>query len=171
MNTEYTWLDFVSDITVTKISHPIYGIFDKQEFINIYGEAMKNLDGTTASDYVSFYYERNPVDNSHLCFQDEDAELDIRDLLIEFGTDPELQEICEGSPREQKKTFTIKVDIPKKEPKQKKKRKPMLTIEHLIRCKLRSLETTLTKEPEKRNHDKIMRTINGLEEDFRKLLA
>lgn len=60
-----TWEAASVDPSIQSFEHPLFGTpFDKRSFAEMFGPVLEQLDGSSASDYIDFYFTRSPVDPS-----------------------------------------------------------------------------------------------------------
>lgn len=92
-----TWIQIQADLTIDCIEHPITGfLMPKEEFSTEFELVLKELDGTTASDYFDFYLDRCPIIRSAYRFRDSDAKEDFIDACIDLGLLPTFKETLQG---------------------------------------------------------------------------
>ena len=89
LDLHFTWDMCLSDISIDTLEHPLYGTaFAKKEFGNMFKSVVIKLDGTTASDYISFFFIRNTINPNNLVFCDSDAREDFLEWAQEENCIP-----------------------------------------------------------------------------------
>lgn len=78
---------------------PFSGTIEWADFIDMYPDIIKEMDGTCRENCLLFYYEKNIV-NQVYSFRDEDAEFDIANILgIDMNITVEGESIQEKNSR------------------------------------------------------------------------
>jgi len=104
LDLQFTWDMCISDKSIDTLEHPLYGTaFSKQEFGKMFNSVVKMLDGTTASDYVSFFFVRDTVNINNLVFCDSDAREDFLEWAHEENCIPSRKEVAQGEDDSDKK--------------------------------------------------------------------
>lgn len=89
------WVDVLEDASVEYVEHPVYSALrSKHDMAVEMGAVMRHLDGTTMSDFVDFFWCRDPTDTSVLRIRGSDERHDLTDWAIDEGCLPPL-----GRPR------------------------------------------------------------------------
>ena len=90
----HTWKDVLNDIEICTLEHPAYEWdMDKLTFYDCFKSICDQLDGSTMSDYISFFYLSTPLCPSSLKFHDDDARQDFLDWAIDENCLPPLGEL------------------------------------------------------------------------------
>ena len=90
----HTWIDILGDFQINTLEHPAYEWdMDKNTFYDCFKAICDQLDGSTMSDYISFFYISSPLCPSSLRFRDEDARQDFLDWAIDENCLPPLGEL------------------------------------------------------------------------------
>ena len=92
-----TWNLCVADASINTLEHPLYGgAFAKQDFGQMFEQVVYKLDGTTASDYISFFFIRDTINKTNLVFCDDDAREDFLEWAEEMNCIPSRKEVAQG---------------------------------------------------------------------------
>jgi hypothetical protein len=95
---QVTWIQVLNDVTITALEHPFLNTTMSKEIMgDEFGAVLTQLDGATLSDFVDFFYRRDPVDPSILRFIGETERADIFDWAVEEGCAPPLGRIHDGT--------------------------------------------------------------------------
>jgi len=79
---------------VCSLSDPLTGtLLPRELFEDSYGQVLRQLDGTTMSDYFSFFFCEDPTHAGHWIFRDEDARNDFIEWCVAEGLLPSLEEV------------------------------------------------------------------------------
>lgn len=86
---------------------PFSGSLTWIDYVNMYPNIITEMDGTCRENCLSFYYEKNVVNQAYE-FRDEDAEMDIADILgIDMNITVEGESIQEKETRMSKSCNNI----------------------------------------------------------------
>lgn len=103
MSFNKTWNDIINDDSIELFEHPIFNtLIPKEEFYEEFGKVLDLLNGETMTDYVDFFFQRDPVNKSNFKFVGENEKMDFYDWAVEEGCLPELKEIQQGESQEDK---------------------------------------------------------------------
>jgi hypothetical protein len=92
-----TWKQIEQNKDIDLIEHPLTGfLMPKSEFMLEFDLCLKEMDGTTASDYFDFYFERCSIIKSAYRFKDDDSKQDFIDACIDLGLMPSFAETLQG---------------------------------------------------------------------------
>lgn len=99
-----TWLNIKNDRNVESFEHPIYNsIISKDEFEEEFKPLLEMLDGTTMTDYIDMFYEKDIILESNFKFIGENEKMDFYEWAVELNCLPQLKEIQEGEDEKIKK--------------------------------------------------------------------
>ena len=92
-----TWNMCLTDNSIGSLEHPLFGTaFAKNSFGEMFSPVVRLLDGTTESDYISFFFIRDCMNSSNLVFCDNDAREDFLEWIQEEGCVPTWKEVTQG---------------------------------------------------------------------------
>lgn len=95
--TQITWTTVLADKTIKTIQDPVsFSCIDKEVYHDSYKQFLLTLDGQDLTSFVDFYFQKSPVDKTHLEFVDEDARLDFFDFLHDHGLIPGFEVLANG---------------------------------------------------------------------------
>ncbi len=98
-----TWIKAKVDDSCSLIEHPLLStLIPKEEFEIEFGLFLNELDGSTASDYFDFYFERCYINKNIFRFRDEDAKTDFLEACMDLNIIPSMKEILSGESKEDK---------------------------------------------------------------------
>lgn len=101
-NSMKTWKTVQRDDTVDCIEHPLTGVLmPKGEFADEFALFLVELDGTTASDYFDFYFDRCSIICTAYRFRDDDSKQDFIDACIDLGLLPSFKETLQGENKDE----------------------------------------------------------------------
>ena len=79
------WNDVKNDLSIELLEHPIYNSFIPKDIFEIEFKSLLDLlDGTTMTDYIDFFYEKDTVLTTSLRFVGENEKLDFYELAVEL---------------------------------------------------------------------------------------
>jgi len=97
------WVKVKVDDSIHLIEHPLLStLIPKDEFESEFELFLRELDGTTASDYFDFYFERCYINNNTYRFRDNDSKEDFIEACIDLEIIPTMKEILGGEMKEDK---------------------------------------------------------------------
>ena len=98
-----TWRHIQADVTVDCIEHPLTGfLMPKSEFAAEFDLCLKEMDGSTCSDYFDFYFERCAIIKTAYRFRDDDSKQDFIDACMDLGLLPTFTETLQGESHQSK---------------------------------------------------------------------
>ncbi len=106
------WSEAFIDPSIASFQHPLFDtVFSKEIFVDMFRVVLEQLDGTSAADYVDFFFERSPVESSTLVFTGDDERRDFLDWAIEKGCIDEVSARMGESAEEMASREAIKKKI------------------------------------------------------------
>ena len=89
-----TWNIAIQEPQIMYFQHPVFQTQVKKDlFQQEFRTLLQQLDGTTMSDYIDFYYKPDIIDPTMYIFIDEDAKEDFFDFAVETDCIPSLKSI------------------------------------------------------------------------------
>lgn len=145
------WNDIKNDLSIELLEHPIYNSFvSKGVFEMEFKPLLDLLDGTTMTDYIDIFYEKDSILTTSLRFIGENEKLDFYEWAVELECLPTLIEIHEGESTNDKNN--------------RKEDEKNIRLEHNKQAK----EIQLQKQ--KKNKDKELVTLYSIKNNIQKLL-
>ncbi len=96
------WIKIKLDESIHLIEHPLLStLIPKEEFEKEFNLFLNELDGTTASDYFDFYFERCFINKNTFRFRDDNCKNDFLDACIDLKIIPSMKEIYTGEMKEE----------------------------------------------------------------------
>tara|TARA_Y100000389_G_C17389188_1_gene478858 strand:+ start:437 stop:1018 length:582 start_codon:yes stop_codon:yes gene_type:complete len=171
-----TWNDVKNDNSIELMEHPIFNSsISKIDFYEEFSQVLDLLDGETMTDFVDFFFQRDPINNSNFKFIGENEKMDFYEWAVDEGCLPGLKEIHQGESVEDKRKRSEKEEIErlKKESiktqkeKEREKRENISEKDKLFKIldnKWKGLEKLRNKKVV--NLDKINKALNGFNKDY-----